>query len=88
MRKLFFVFLLFLVGCKQTPEQQKQTFDNIAKDIIYFYDKRTGICYAYYGGGDSRTITIVPYQLAKDHLVNPPEEKQEMLHSFQFEDNK
>lgn len=87
MKKFLLLMLLLICGCKQSPEQQRKSFDNIAEEIIYFYDKRTGICYAYYGFGDARTMTIVPYQLAKDHLVNPPE-KSELPHTFEFEGNK
>ncbi len=49
--------------------------NEIAQEIKYIYDERTGLCYAYqaqkgYGGP---TLSLVPYERVKNLLLNPPE---------------
>lgn len=50
--------------------------NRIAREVVYFYDERTGLCFARNGTVGSG-ITMVPYKKVKDVLLNPPEKPPE-----------
>lgn len=80
---------------KITPEQQKQRLDEakkaseaanlkrgeeLASEILYFQDHRTGLCFGYMWGGAANggpAFTLVPYEKVKDFLVNPDKKPSE-----------
>lgn len=49
--------------------------EELAAKIVYFYDKRTDLAYAYMwdgAGNGGPAISVVPYEKVKDYLLNPP----------------
>lgn len=62
---------------RQIEERRNLRAIEIGCDIIYFYDQRSGLCYALLPekGKSGPSLTVVPYHKVKHLLVNPPEEE-------------
>jgi hypothetical protein len=57
----------------QLLKNEQQECDVISRNIIYFQDKRTGLCFAYYWGGSYQggpALTLVPRDKVEQFLVN------------------
>lgn len=81
MTKYLLVLLcLIITGCSFSEKEIKtyrlNRVERISREIVYFYDPRTDLCFAYYNAGSRNglALTVVPYEKVKDHLVNPPNE--------------
>lgn len=80
------ISVALLTGCsreaRERIEQQHQTdlvkhnqqfADEISAQILYFQDKKTGLCYAYYWGGAGNggpALTLVPRDKVEQFLIN------------------
>lgn len=84
-RGLSILLLMLCCGCEPTPQELREqaerekrenqrTVAAIEKEMFYFQDKRTGLCYAYYWGGAGNggpAMTLVPREKVQEFLVNP-----------------
>lgn len=61
---LGFIGTVFLVGCGPTAHVSDE---DVTKNLHYFQDKRTHLCYAYWKGG---AITCVPCEQAQPMVEN------------------
>lgn len=42
---------------------------HVLREIVYFKDERTGLCFAYYASGHAATLTLVPEDKVKQYLI-------------------
>ena len=55
-------------------EQRQETVDNLIPALIYTVDPRTGVCYAYFWGGEERggpALATVPCESVEALLLKP-----------------
>jgi len=61
------------VSGEQTTAREDECVTEVAKNIKYVYEPRTGLCFAFLVQGSEGAMSEVPYEKVKDYLINPPE---------------